>query len=475
MSEGKRLLKKRVLTELPPEWPASLLSEIQKQVKSDGRSLVVLDDDPTGTQTVANLPVLTEWSVDSLCAELESEFPAFYILTNSRSVSEAEAVRMNREIGRNLVAASRITGRDFAVISRSDSTLRGHFPGEMDALTEALEQKFDGWPLIPYFLEGGRFTINDVHYVQEGDELVPAGDTPFAQDGDFGYQSSNLRDWVAEKTNGRISPTDVLSISLTDIRQGGPERISQQLQQVSGGQVIIVNAAAPRDLEVFTHGLLRAEAGGKRFLYRTAASFVQVRAGLSPQPLLKADDLGLPSTGGGLFVVGSYVPKTTQQLEALLGETTVHPIEIQVEALLDQHSRQTEIDRVVALADSLLAAGEDTAVYTSRQLVKERDGRSGLVIGQIISASLVQIVQNLATQPRYLVAKGGITSSDIAAKALAARRALVAGQILPGVPVWQMGEESRWPGLAFIIFPGNVGDDDALVKLVNQLKSNKIP
>ena len=38
-------------------------------------------------------------------------------------------------------------------------------------------------------------------------------------------------------------------------------------------------------MEVFVRGLLAAEAAGKRFLYRTAASFVQVRAGIEPRSL----------------------------------------------------------------------------------------------------------------------------------------------------------------------------------------------
>lgn len=461
--------KQQLFATLPPEWPNSLLAEIQAQVAVDGRVLVVLDDDPTGTQTVANIPVLTEWSVASLCAELQSSFPAFYILTNSRSQPEAEAIRLNHEIGQNLLAASRQTGQDFAVVSRSDSTLRGHFPAEMDALQAALAQPIDGWLLIPYFLEGGRFTIEDIHYVQEGDALIPAGETPFARDGTFSYQSSNLRAWVAEKTNGRIPAADVLSISLHDIRQGGAAKVQQLLSQAANGQVVVINAVTQRDLEVFTFGLLLAEAAGKRFLYRTAASFVPVRAGMAPPPLLTPQNLQLPADGGGLIVVGSYVPKTTRQLERLLVETAVHPIQIQVEALLDDAAQPAEVARVVAEVDDQLAASQDVVVYTSRTLIKWHNGRTGLAIGQQISHSLVQIVQNLAVRPRYLVAKGGITASDLATKAFGVRRAVVVGQILPGVPVWRLGNESRHPGLTYIVFPGNVGDNNALVNAVNEL------
>ncbi|MCP4423221.1 MAG: hypothetical protein GY803_01885, partial [Chloroflexi bacterium] len=174
--------KDKLLAGLPPEWPTSLLPEIQIALAANGRSLVVLDDDPTGTQTVTDMPVLTEWSVESLCSELQAS-PTFYILTNSRSLPEAEAVALNREIGRNLLAASERVKRPFSVVSRSDSTLRGHFPAECDALTDVFQARFDGWLLIPYFLEGGRLTIDDVHYVQEGERLAPASETPFAQDG----------------------------------------------------------------------------------------------------------------------------------------------------------------------------------------------------------------------------------------------------------------------------------------------------
>ncbi len=454
-------------SKLPSEWPDKLLDHIQHQVRVDGRTVVVLDDDPTGTQTVANIPVLTEWSVAALKAEIIGDYPAFYILTNTRSFPEAQAVQINQEIGQNLVAASHQTGRDFVVVSRSDSTLRGHFPAEPDALAAAFQQPFDGCLIIPCFLEGGRFTINDIHYVQEGDRLIPAAETPFAKDSVFGYRSSNLKDWVAEKSNGRIQAKDVLSISLDDIRQGGPEAVKRQLSQVNG-QYVIVNALTKRDLEVFTYGLLLAEAAGKRFLYRTAASFVQVRAGLAPTPLLTTEQLKLPANGGGLIVAGSYVPKTTRQIERLLADTAVHTIAVEVDALLEKSARQMEIARVTASMNSALAKSQDVAIYTSRKLVKGQ-GRTSLDIGQQISTGLVQIIQNLTERPRYIVAKGGITSSDIATKALNVRRAVVAGQILPGVPVWKLDNDSCYPGLAYVVFPGNVGGDDALVQLLRKL------
>ncbi|GIV79052.1 MAG: hypothetical protein KatS3mg050_3446 [Litorilinea sp.] len=461
--------RQELFQQLPVEWPEPLLPEIRRQVAAGGRKLVVLDDDPTGTQTVYDVPVLTSWEVEALKAELAADGPVFYILTNSRSLPLAQAQALNQEIGRNLRQAGAEAQRDFAVVSRSDSTLRGHFPGEVEALAAALETDFDATLLIPFFLEGGRYTIHDVHYVAEGEHLIPAAETPFARDAAFGYRSSDLRAWVAEKTGGRVAADQVASISIEDLRIGGPGLVQERLMALAGGRICVVNAASLRDLEVLVAGLLQAEAQGKRFLYRTAASFVQVRAGLAPRPLLTASDLALPEEGGGLFVVGSYVPKTTGQVEALLRQSGIQGIEVDVAALLDDQRQEVEIARAVDRVNQALDQGADVVLFTSRALVTGPDAEASLAIGRRVSESLVRMVAGLSVRPRYLVAKGGITSSDIATQALGIRRAWVLGQILPGVPVWQAGAESRLPGLAYVVFPGNVGEADALAQIVRKL------
>jgi len=461
--------KTELLLALPAEWPVDLLPTIQAQVAASGRKIVVLDDDPTGTQTVYDIAVLTEWSVERLHAELGNAAPAFYILTNSRSMALPAAQACNAEIGRNLQMASQACGRDFVVVSRSDSTLRGHYPGETDALAAALEADVDATLLIPFFLEGGRYTIGDVHYVAEGDQLVPAAETPFARDTAFGYQNSNLRAWVQEKTAGRTAAETVAAITLDDIRRGGPAAVAQKLENLTHGAVCIVNAAAMRDIQVFVMGLLAAEAQGKKFLYRTAASFVQVRAGLAARPLLTQAALDLPAHGGGLVVVGSYVPKTTSQVHELLALPDLLCIEVNVEKLLADDEQAAEIQAAVQAANAGLQQDQDVVIYTSRDLVAGYDAERSLTIGRRVSDSLVEIVRAISTRPRYLLAKGGITSSDVATKGLDVRRALVLGQILPGVPVWRTGDESRHPGLAYIVFPGNVGDSSALVQVVTAL------
>lgn len=454
------------LAALPAEWPEDLRPAIAARLAARPRKLVVLDDDPTGTQTVHGIPVLTGWSAEALAAELANDLPAMYLLTNSRALAPAAADALAAEIGRNLGAAARAAGRAVAVVSRSDSTLRGHFPGEVRALGDALGGGFDAWLLIPAFFAGGRYTIGDVHYVAEGDTLIPAAQTPFARDQAFGYTSSNLCEWVAEKFAGAAPP--IASLSLDTIRSGGPAAVAAHLSTLPAGAVCVVNAASQADLEVLTAGLLDSEAGGRRYLYRTAASFVPARAGIPPRPLLTAAELGL-APGGGLVMVGSYVPRTTAQVRALLDRGTVSAIELPVADLLDDTRRDGAVSRAAARADELLVAGRDALIYTSRDLIAGRDAAHGLAIGARVSQALCATLRAIQASPRYLIAKGGITSSDLATVGLEVARAMVLGQLLPGVPVWRLGPESRRPGLAYVVFPGNVGGDAALADAVEIL------
>ena len=467
---SEKILDISYLNSLPPEWQFDLLPSIQEELGRSSYKIVVFDDDPTGTQTVRDIPVLTTWSVDALEAELAGESPVFFILTNSRSMTEEAACDLATEIGGNLREASEKTEVRVVVISRSDSTLRGHFPSEVDAAAKALHKEQLPYLLIPFFLEGGRYTLNDIHYVKEKDSLVPAAMTPFAQDAAFGFTHSNLKEYVEEKTQGSIRAEEVLSISLDDIRIGGPDRVADHFRSVPKGAACFVNSASYRDMEVVVAALIQVENEGYEFLYRTSASFVRSRIGLDAgDGLLSGHDLVNPSDNGGLFVIGSYVPKTTSQTSTLFNLTDIVPIEVKVDELLDDDRRNLEIERVVAITNKTIGSGTDAAIFTSRSLVTGEDAASSLEIGRIVSESLVEIVSSMTHQPRYLVAKGGITSSDIATKALGIKRAVVIGQALPGVPALRCGAETRYPDMTYIIFPGNVGEDDALAQIVKKV------
>jgi len=454
---------------LPPIWPDDLLPVIQQENTQKPTSILVLDDDPTGTQTVHDVPVVTNWALETIIEEFKRETPLFYVLTNSRSLPRTQAIELAREAGANILEASRRTGMIFEIISRSDSTLRGHFPAEVDALIDVLEMQRAVWLIVPFFEEGGRYTINDIHYVKEAQYLIPAAETPFAKDAVFGYTHSDLRHWVEEKTQGRFPAESVQSLSLDEIRKEGPDCIANKLAGCEPGSVCVVNAADYRDLEVVTLGLLQAQRQGQRFLFRTAASFVRVRTGLKDRPLLTADEMNLTSGSSGLIVIGSHVPRSSEQLDHILQHTNVHRIELDVETLLSMPARNELIRTTVEQVENALSQGKDIVVYTSRKLITGNGDESSLYIGEQVSQALVEIVRSIHVRPGYILAKGGITSSDIATKALKINRAQVLGQILPGVPVWRTGSESKFSDLPYIVFPGNVGETDAITHVVQNL------
>lgn len=463
--------KDALLASLPPLWAGELIGWKADLLSQLDQTLVVLDDDPTGTQTVHSVVVLTDWSVERLEAELAKRPAVFYILTNSRSLVPEQARALIREIGENLRQAAQTTGRDYRVVSRSDSTLRGHFPLELSVIESTLEAPVDAWLLIPFFAEGRRLTINHVHYVAQESRLIPAGETEFARDAAFGYRSSDLREWVEEKSAGEFKASEVQSISLDLIRRAGPEGVAAALNQLPKGSICIVEAACNEDLACFSVGLLLSEIAGRRYLYRTAASFVAQRAGIAPRPLLRADELFPASANGGLFIVGSYVPTTTRQVEALISQALMDVIELPVAELLSER-RDTLLQASRKQIEAALLAGRNLVVMTSRKLVRGDDGEQSLAIGTLVSQAICALVQALEVSPRWIVAKGGITSSDVATRGLGVKRATVLGQVLPGVPVWSLGEESRFPGLSYVVFPGNVGGSDGLVRLA-ELVSEK--
>jgi uncharacterized protein YgbK (DUF1537 family) len=453
---------------LPPNERPDLTAEITGLIQKVDPKLIVLDDDPTGTQTVHDIPIVTKWTIEHLSRELTDSSPVSYVLTNSRSLDASATVALHREICSNLRTAKAQTGRDFVVVSRSDSTLRGHFWEEMSTLSANLEQAADAWVVCPFFEEGGRFTINDVHYVAEEDRLVPAAKTPFAKDAAFGFCSSNLREWIVERSKGRVPEAKIESLSISELRSTDSRQLQQRIDGLCDEQVLIVNAAQRSDLEAAVHALLEAESRGKRFLYRSAASLVAVRSGISPQPLLNARRLTGHGGTGILIVVGSYVPKTTEQLNVLREEGQATFVELDVQDLLSPSERDEAISRTALQTTNRLTAGETVVVYTSREIA-HTPRKESLDIGKSISRALVDVVREIGCRPRLVITKGGITSSDIATEALNLERSLVMGQVLPGVPVWKCGDESRYPGMALVVFPGNVGTQESLAELVAAL------
>jgi len=438
---------------------------------------IILDDDPTGTQTVHGITVLTTWDVKMLVDQFSAEEKAFFILTNSRALPVAQAYKLIYDVCNNLKIAADLTGRMFNIILRSDSTLRGHFPAEVDAVENVLGDA-DKWLICPFFEEGGRITVNDTHYIKEEGKVIPVGETPFAKDHSFGYVNSDLKKWIEEKTKGRIKAEEVASLSLEEIRNNGEHYILSRLHEPS--KVWIVNVTSMQEMGIVTTACKQLEREGIKVLYRTAASFVQSYLGIEKKELLSVSEMtSAPPTRdeicAGLIVVGSYVPKTTEQFNHLLEIPDLQSIEIDVEELF--HSDKI-IAHAIEFVNRSMKVGKTVVLYTSRKLYTRTGTEENSVIGKTVSDSLVKIVKNIHLRPHFLIAKGGITSSDIATEALGVKRARIIGQALPGIPVWLLGNESRFPGLPYIVFPGNVGGPTALRVLTDQLmesvrKNNK--
>ncbi|MDW5593069.1 four-carbon acid sugar kinase family protein [Conexibacter stalactiti] len=456
------------LRQLPP--PLVLpgaRNRIRQSFVESGTKIAVIDDDPTGTQVVAGLPVITSWTDENVDWALAEAETAFVVLTNSRSLDAADAVKLNLEVGERLARRGRAHGIDVRCISRSDSTLRGHFPDEVDALIEGLSrggQQLEGILLAPAFFDAGRMTVDDVHYVMSSDRLVPVAETEFARDATFGFTSSNLRAWAQERG---VNPATISSLDLATIRTGGPDAVAGRLMRRSS-DVIVVNAVEEADLDVVTLGLLAAEQRGLRLVYRTAPSFVGARLGQQLTPPLTTAQIR-PRQGPGLLVVGSHTAVTTRQLEHVRRVHDIPTVELRVDRL---DGTRREIEACSAALRSLLQRG-DAALVTSRMVRRSVVAGRDLEIARLVADAIVEVVRSLpAEQPLgWIVAKGGITSSDVATRGLGVSRAHVLGQVFPGlVSVWRLAESSRRSEIPYVVFPGNVGADDALSITLERMK-----
>lgn len=466
-----------LLSALPPSRPVpGALEAIRAGNEAAATRLVVLDDDPTGSQTVHGVPVVTlAAGLEDVAAAAAEPHPAVFVLTNSRALDAEQAAGLAGDITGAVLDAG--PGMDVRLVSRSDSTLRGHFPAETDAMSAAAARAgrpFDGVLLCPAFPEAGRLTVNNVQWVRRAGTLFPAAGTEYARDPAFGYTEATLPQWVAART-GR-DQAEVATISIADLRQGGADHVAAGLRAVTGGQVVIANAADAGDLEVLCLALQRAEAAGSRLLYRTGPSFVRVRAGIPPRAPLGAADVhpAGPPDGPGLVVVGSHVPLTSRQLATARRRHRLGYVELAAAELARGGDvAAAEIARCAGELRAALALG-DTVLATSRTLIAEAAGAGGLGVARRIAAAVSSTVTAALTHRdgrplRYLIAKGGITSADLATQALGIRRATVAGQLGTGqISVW-LPAGGLLPHTPYVVFPGNVGTDTTLADILSTL------
>ena len=395
--------------------------------------MVVLDDDPTGIQTVHGCLLITQWDEASIRKGFEDKEPFFYILTNTRAMTREDAAKVTREAMEMVVRVNEDFGYRLIIVSRSDSCLRGHFPLETDVMHSVLVEHglpvFPKTPFCPAFIEAGRVTIDGVHYMKDGDKLIPVSETEFARDNVFAYHTSVLRDYIKEKG---ANPDDY----------------------------IIVNAQSYAELNAFAQTVLNDFPAEQHLVIRSSSSLPKAISGISDQPLL--DRSMLKHEGVGCFVVGSHVKKTTAQLECLLQEPGTCAIEVDVQRILDDSDALMleTIDTIRQVVENHLTP----VVYTSRQEIRLADANQRQHLGQQVSDFLVDIVHRLPFTPSYLVGKGGITSHDILTKGLGIQSARVLGQIISSVPCVMTSD------FPYIIFPGNVGNEGSLAEVFRKLK-----
>lgn len=396
--------------------------------------MVVLDDDPTGIQTVHGCLLITQWDEQSVRLGFEDAEPFFYILTNTRAMTREDAEQVTREAMEMVIKVNQDYGYRLIIVSRSDSCLRGHFPLETDVMRQSLVQH--GYtvapktPFCPAFIEAGRVTIDGVHYMKDGNRLIPVSETEFARDNVFAYHTSVLRDYIKEKG---ANPDDYE----------------------------IVNAQGYDELRAFAEHLTSdIIPQTSSIVIRSSSSLPKAISGIADIPLLNRNIL--KHQGVGCFVVGSHVKKTTQQLENLLQAEGTCAIEVDVQRILDDAPllMSETLDTIQQVVDNYLTP----VIYTSRQEIRLDDANQRQHLGQQVSDFLVDIVYRLPFTPSYLVGKGGITSHDILTKGLGIKSARVLGQVINSVPCVMT---EKFP---YIIFPGNVGSEQSLREVYEKLK-----
>lgn len=431
--------------------------------------MVVIDDDPTGIQTVHGCLLLTDLNVELIKQALEDKTPFFYLLVNSRAMTEEQAREVVRHAVEAVMEANREKGYNLLFVSRSDSTLRGHFPAESDTISDVIREHgvkpIMPMLFVPAFFEAGRMTIEGVHYMEQGEALIPTSETEFARDNVFAYQHANLIDYMVEKGRGSIVAEDLLHLDLATQRTSD---IAEILRSNRNKRYLSADAFDYRDLRRLAIAVLTLFESGVRNqcgVIRSSSSFPKALSGIVEQPYVTAPK----SNARGMVIVGSHVKKSTEQLNALLQLKDVEGIEIDVERIL--HDDSTQLAELMTRAEALYNKGIVPVLFTSRREIRLDDVAQRQALGVKISQFLVAAVRALPFRPDFLISKGGITSHDILTHSLKVRMARVAGQAAAGIPTLETNSESPFPEMLYVIFPGNVGAVETLGEVVDRIRN----
>ena len=446
--------------------------------------IVVIDDDPTGSQLVHSCPLLLTWDVPTLRHFLRHQSPLLFILANTRSLDPVSAAHRNHEIIASLERAlvlECLQRNQIQLVSRGDSTLRGHGFLEPQVLANSFGP-YDATFHVPAFLEGGRTTVNGVHLLHG----EPVHKTPFAQDRLFGFKSSYLPDWLEEKSNGSISSKSVECITtseLTLVGSGSIHKLAQRLRSFHGNISVVVDAQQYKHLHVFSSALsyLTSE---KRFLFRSSASLLKVFANLSPSSLAPSSLVGLRRQVSGrllpgLIVVGSHVPLADSQLDKLFSQPQCVPVELPVREI----ARAFELSWPISFLDDLersllsklknyLTSGNTPVFYTSRGEVTFGNDFLSRRFSAFLAGLMARLTSSVTTELGYLICKGGLTTQTLLSDGLALSSVQLEGQLLPGLSVVRP-TDGPVHGLPIVTFPGNLGSSDTLLHAWELLEARR--
>jgi len=436
---------------------------------------VVIDDDPTGSQTVHDCLLLLKWDCSTLAKGFESKSNLFFILANTRSLSENDAKLTLEEICKNLktVIALQAHEEEIIFISRGDSTLRGHNFLEPSALNSYLGP-FDATFHIPAFIEGKRLTINGSHFVDK----TPIDQTIFARDEIFGFETSNVKNLLFQKSKSQIKIEDIQNLLLPHIEILNDEEnniVFKKLKNLNNNQHVIVDIENYSQLKKFSL-VIKKLARQKKFLFRTAASFIssisekksvtQSKKFVSNLRIRNKEKSFLP----GLIIGGSYVKLSTMQLNNLLEIRNCNPIELDVFEFFkisssDNNKKQMNLFKNKFLKEIRFSfeKGKTPVLFTSRKFMP-LDSSELFNFYNSLACFIAELVADLKYEIGYLISKGGITTNMILSNGLNADYVYLEGQILTGISVvtCNLKNDKKLP---IVTHPGNIGTKDSLVNI----------
>ena len=445
--------------------------------------IIIIDDDPTGSQTVNDCNLILRWDYETLLKGLKDSSNLLFILANTRSLSKEDVKIRLKEICsalREIMNNSSFAEEDFVLISRGDSTLRGHNFVEPDIINELLGP-FDATFYIPAFIEGNRTTVNGNHFVDN----IPINETIFSKDKIFGFNTSNIKELICEQSNYQLDFNNIENIFIKDfeaLETNQPSKLFMQIEKLKNNKKVIVDIIDYSQLDKFS-SIVRSLLKKKKFLFRSAASFI---SSLSNVKRTQKDHIyfsqlrrknNSDKAMKGLIVVGSYVELTTRQLNKVLEISLCKPIEINVFKLYEffkigDNLNLNSLKKLIMNAIRQNLIRESIPVlYTSRKTIFPTDKNDLIQFQLFLSAFIAEIVSAIKNEIGYLISKGGITTNTIISEGLEADSVYLEGQILPGISLVTFNLLKQKGKLPIVTFPGNIGNKMSLVKALEILEN----